>query len=102
MLVLKDWASPHLNFVPYLEKPPLFYWLNTAAFEAFGLSEFSARLSTALAAIAGVGCVYGIGRDLSGPPDSSLAAAAILATSFTKLLRLRPGWRYDLLGMSSC
>jgi 4-amino-4-deoxy-L-arabinose transferase-like glycosyltransferase len=81
MLVLKNWSTPHLNFIPYLEKPPLLYWLNAMAFKVLGLSEFSARLPTALAAVAGVGCVYGIGRDLWGR-QSGLAAGAILATSF--------------------
>jgi 4-amino-4-deoxy-L-arabinose transferase-like glycosyltransferase len=81
MLLLKDWLTPHLNFIPYLEKPPLFYWLDAAAFQLLGLSEFSARLPTALAAIAGIGCVYGLGRDLWGR-RAGLAAGAVLATSF--------------------
>lgn len=81
MLAMKNWTTPFLNFIPYLEKPPLFYWLNAGAFKVVGLSEFAARFTTALAAIAGVGCVYGFGRDLWGR-QAGLAAGAILATSF--------------------
>ncbi len=81
MLVLKNWVTPHLNFIPFVEKPPLLYWLNALAFEALGVSEFSARLSTALAAVAGVGFVYGIGRDIWNR-RAGLAAGAVLATSF--------------------
>lgn len=81
MLVLKDWLTPHVDFVPYLEKPPLFYWLNALALGTFGLSAFSARLATALAAIAGVGFTYAIGRDIWGR-RAGLAAGAVLATSF--------------------
>src|ERR1019366_919996 len=66
MLVLKNWVTPHLDFIPFVEKPPLLYWLNAIALKALGLSEFFARLPTALAAVAGVGFVYGIGRDLWG------------------------------------
>jgi hypothetical protein len=81
MLVLGNWLTPHLDFVPYLEKPPLLFWLNALSFKILGVSEFSARFPTALAAIASVGCVYGIGRDLWGR-RGGLAAGAILATSF--------------------
>ena len=35
MLLLKDWLIPHLNLVPYLEKPPLVYWLTSLSFAAF-------------------------------------------------------------------
>jgi hypothetical protein len=81
MIALKDWITPHFNFVRYFEKPPLIYWLNAVAFKIFGFSEFSARLPTAAAAIAGVGFVYAIGRDLWGR-RAGLAAGAILGTSF--------------------
>src|ERR1019366_772334 len=81
MLALRDWLTPHFNFVRYFEKPPLLYWLNALSLGALGNSEFSARLVTALAAVSGIGVVYGIGRDLWGR-QAGLASAAILATSF--------------------
>ena len=81
MLVLHDWITPHFNFIRYFEKPPLLYWLNALSLGLFGPSEFSARLATALAAVAGIGAVYGIGRDLWGR-QAGLASGAILATSF--------------------
>ena len=81
ILVLGNWVTPHLDFIPFVEKPPLLYWLNALAFKALGVSEFSARLATALAAVAGVGLVYGIGRDIWGR-RAGLAAGAVLATSF--------------------
>jgi hypothetical protein len=81
MIVLKDWLTPHFNFVRYFEKPPLIYWLNAAALEIFGFSEFSARLPTALSAIAAIAFVYAIGRDFWGR-RAGLVAGAILGTSF--------------------
>ncbi|HYL80245.1 MAG TPA: glycosyltransferase family 39 protein, partial [Candidatus Acidoferrum sp.] len=81
MVLLRDWLTPHFNFVRYLEKPPLLYWLTALAYQAFGLSEFTARLVTALAGIAGVGIVYGIGRDLWGR-RAGIVSGAILASSF--------------------
>ena len=54
MLLLRDWLIPHLNLVPYLEKPPLVYWLTSMSLGAFGLAEWAARLPSALAALAGL------------------------------------------------
>jgi 4-amino-4-deoxy-L-arabinose transferase-like glycosyltransferase len=46
MLISGNWVIPHLNGVPYIEKPPLLYWLIATCFSIFGVSEFSARLVT--------------------------------------------------------
>lgn len=50
MLQLGDYIIPHLNFVPYIEKPPLFYWLIALSYTLFGVSEWSARLIPASSA----------------------------------------------------
>ncbi|MBI4573923.1 MAG: glycosyltransferase family 39 protein [candidate division NC10 bacterium] len=81
MILLRDWLTPHFNFIRYFEKPPLLYWLTAIAYQLLGISEFSARLITALAAISGVGVVYGIGRDLWGR-RAGLVSGLILATTF--------------------
>jgi 4-amino-4-deoxy-L-arabinose transferase-like glycosyltransferase len=81
MLLLGDWLTPRFNFIRYFEKPPLLYWLTALAYQLFGITEFSARLATALAATLGVGVVYGIGRDLWGR-RAGLVSGLILATSF--------------------
>ncbi len=81
MVLLGDWLTPRFNFIRYLEKPPLLYWLTALAYQLFGITEFSARLATALAAALGVGVVYGIGRDLWGR-RAGLVSGLILATSF--------------------
>jgi len=81
MLLLGDWITPHFNFVRYFEKPPLLYWLTALAYSLLGVSQFSARIVTACAAIAGIGIVYGIGRDLWGR-RSGLLSGLVLATSF--------------------
>jgi 4-amino-4-deoxy-L-arabinose transferase-like glycosyltransferase len=81
MVLLRDWLTPHFNFIRYFEKPPLLYWLTALSYQFLGFSEFSSRLITALAAVAGVGVTYGIGRDLWGR-RCGLASGLILATSF--------------------
>jgi 4-amino-4-deoxy-L-arabinose transferase-like glycosyltransferase len=79
MLLLKDWLIPHLNLVPYLEKPPLVYWLTSLSFAAFGLTEWAARLPSALAALAGLYLAYGLGRALWGEREG-FWGAMVLAT----------------------
>jgi 4-amino-4-deoxy-L-arabinose transferase-like glycosyltransferase len=46
-----DWATPHLNGLDYIEKPPLWYWLCAASYKAFGVSAAAARLPLALLAL---------------------------------------------------
>lgn len=48
MVETGNWVIPHLNGVPYIEKPPLLYWLVALSFKILGKSEFSARLVPAL------------------------------------------------------
>ena len=50
MLLRGDYLIPHLNFVPYIEKPPLLYWLTAIFYQLFGVSEFTARLVPAISA----------------------------------------------------
>jgi 4-amino-4-deoxy-L-arabinose transferase-like glycosyltransferase len=70
---------PHLNYVAYVEKPPLLYWLTTLSFWIFGISEFSARLPVAMSAIAGVLATYCFALRAFGRRHAILAGA-ILAT----------------------
>ena len=88
MLLLQDWLIPHLNLVPYLEKPPLVYWLTSLSFAAFGLTEGAARLPAALAALGGVYLAYELGRALWGE-DSGFWAALVLATTAGYLILAR-------------
>jgi 4-amino-4-deoxy-L-arabinose transferase-like glycosyltransferase len=50
MAATRDWVTPRLYGKPWFEKPILYYWAAAAAFRVFGVSEFSARLPSALAA----------------------------------------------------
>lgn len=48
-----DFVTPHLEGRPWLEKPPLLFWLEAASFRAFGASEATARLPNAILAVLG-------------------------------------------------
>jgi 4-amino-4-deoxy-L-arabinose transferase-like glycosyltransferase len=71
---------PHLNYVAYVEKPPLLIWLMTLSFQLFGISEFAARLPIAMSAIAGIVATYIFTLRAFGRRHAFLAGA-ILATT---------------------
>jgi 4-amino-4-deoxy-L-arabinose transferase-like glycosyltransferase len=54
MAVSGDWVTPRLNDLKYFEKPPLQYWLGAAAFNAFGVDQWTARLPSAVAGLLAV------------------------------------------------
>ena len=49
-----DWITPRLWGTPWFEKPVLYYWTAGIAMRVFGVSEFAARLPSALAALLAV------------------------------------------------
>jgi 4-amino-4-deoxy-L-arabinose transferase-like glycosyltransferase len=63
-----DWVTPRLWGTPWFEKPVLYYWAAGIAMRIFGVSEFAARLPSAVGALLAVLAVawtairsYGIG-----------------------------------------
>src|SRR3954470_4783916 len=47
-----DWVVPTFNFKPRTAKPALLYWLQALSYQQFGVTEFAARLPSALAGAA--------------------------------------------------
>jgi len=58
MLERHDWITPVLGGRPWLEKPPLYYWQAILAYSVFGVSDWAARLPSALDATFLVLAVY--------------------------------------------
>jgi 4-amino-4-deoxy-L-arabinose transferase-like glycosyltransferase len=48
-----DFVTPHLEGRPWLEKPPLLFWLEAASFRVLGPSEAAARLPNAILGVLG-------------------------------------------------
>jgi len=80
MIELRDWVTPHLNYVKYFEKPPFVYWLTAVNFELFGMSEFVARLWPAVFGLTGIAVAYRLGRAMYGEWVGASAAALLAAT----------------------
>ncbi len=80
MLDSGNWLVPTFNFQLRDHKPPLLYWLQIAAYEWFGVNEFSARLPSALAGLAAVLITYELSRLMFGS-TAGLLAGVILASA---------------------
>jgi 4-amino-4-deoxy-L-arabinose transferase-like glycosyltransferase len=76
-----DWVVPHLNGLAYIEKPPLQYWATAVTYQLFGVNEFSARLYTALTALASIALAGFLAARFFGI-ESGWRAAAILSGMF--------------------
>lgn len=50
MLESGNFLVPHLNYVPWFEKPILIYWLIALSYKCFGVNELAARLPGAASA----------------------------------------------------
>jgi 4-amino-4-deoxy-L-arabinose transferase-like glycosyltransferase len=48
MLERHDWITPVMGGEPWLEKPPLYYWQAMIAYQVFGVSDWVARLPSAV------------------------------------------------------
>lgn len=81
MLSSGDWIIPHLEGKPWLEKPPLFYWLAAGIFSLLGSGETQSRAVSALA-LAATGAALGFfgGRWFS-PQAGRLAALMFVSSS---------------------
>jgi len=61
MLAAGSWFTPILNGVPYLDKPPLLYWINLLGYKILGVSDWAARVPTLLLSLGQVWITYLIG-----------------------------------------
>jgi 4-amino-4-deoxy-L-arabinose transferase-like glycosyltransferase len=64
MLLTGDWMRPQIDFEPFWEKPPLFFWFQALSMKLFGVNEFAARLPNAVVGWATLLTVYHIGTRL--------------------------------------
>ncbi len=72
---------PRLNGKPFLEKPPLYFWVSSKAMNLLGETAYTARITSALAAVFGVLVTCLLARSMGFSPFSAFLAGLILATS---------------------
>ena len=81
ILVLNDWITPHGNFHAVLDKPIFFYWLIALSFKVFGVSEWAARLPSALSALVCVLAVYFFVRRWWGEWEARWSALTLVTSA---------------------
>ncbi len=81
MLLFHSFVTPHLDGLPYFEKPPLAYWLITFFEWVFGLNEWAVRSVDATLAIFMCLMAYTTGR-ICFNRLTGIWAALILSSSF--------------------
>jgi 4-amino-4-deoxy-L-arabinose transferase-like glycosyltransferase len=48
MMLLHDYSRIYIDFQPFWEKPPMFFWMQSSAMALFGVTEFAARFPNAV------------------------------------------------------
>ncbi len=77
MLEGGSWVVPTFNWELRTAKPVLTYWLQRLSYQAFGVSEWSARLPSALLGLGTVLLTAELGRRMFGAATGLLAGVAL-------------------------
>lgn len=62
MIVTGNYSQVQINFEPFYEKPPLFFWLQVISMKIWGVNEFAARFPNAMFGIITLLTLYLIGK----------------------------------------
>ena len=98
MMITGNYATVQINFEPFWEKPPLFFWMQVLAMKAFDVfnvsssfsPEFGARFPNAIIGIITLSVFYSIGKKLYNAKFGFLWALGYLG-SFTPHLYFKSG-----------
>jgi 4-amino-4-deoxy-L-arabinose transferase-like glycosyltransferase len=80
MVLRGEGITPTLNGAPYLNKPPLLYWLIATSIYLFGSSELAVRLPLAIAGWLGIAIAFCWTRQLWGVKASRIAVLMLSVT----------------------
>jgi 4-amino-4-deoxy-L-arabinose transferase-like glycosyltransferase len=86
MLNRGDWIVPTFNGALRTDKPILLYWCMLAVYNLFGVSEFTARLPSALAGVGTVVLTYHLGRLLLDRRSGLIASCFLICALYFAIL----------------
>ncbi len=66
MILTGDYLNVQIDFQPFPEKPPLFFWLQVASMKIFGINEFAARFPNFICGIVTLMILYSFGKRIYG------------------------------------
>ncbi|MBK9151801.1 MAG: glycosyltransferase family 39 protein [Saprospiraceae bacterium] len=76
MLLTGNYMQVQIDFQPFTEKPPLFFWLQALSMQVFGVGEFAARFPNAITGIIVLLTLYYSGKKLKDTKLGLLWAGA--------------------------
>ena len=80
MIVTGNYHRVQINFQPFWEKPPFFFWLQAGAMKLFGVNEFAARFPNAIFGIITLVTFFLIGKKYKSPRFGFIWAVSYLGT----------------------
>lgn len=80
MILLKDYLRVYINFEPFWEKPPLFFWIQSFSMHVWGVNEYAARFPNAVCGIITLVLLFNIGVKLYDIKFGLLWAGAYLGS----------------------
>ena len=89
MFLRGDLVTPTLGGHTWFEKPTLLYWMIIASFKLFGVTEWSARLPSAISGVLTVAAVFVVGRKVEVVEDGE---HKLQGYAFGALLRPQRPW----------
>ena len=66
MIVTGDYVTVQIDYEPFWEKPPLFFWLQVIAMKIFGINEFAARFPNFICGIVSLVMLFYLGKRIYG------------------------------------
>lgn len=80
MILQQDYLRVSIDFEPFYQKPPLFFWFQVLAMKIFGVNEFAARLPNAVCGMITIVLLYNLGRRLYNPVFGHFWAMAYMGS----------------------
>lgn len=68
MIVSGNYSTVTIDFKPFWEKPPLFFWMQAISMKIFGVNEFASRFPNAIAGLITMLLFFETGNKLKGKP----------------------------------
>ncbi|MEO8961512.1 MAG: glycosyltransferase family 39 protein [Ginsengibacter sp.] len=80
MIVTGNYHRVQINFQPFWEKPPFFFWLQVGAMKLFGVNEFAARFPNAVFGVITLVTFFLIGKKYKSARFGFIWAISYLGT----------------------
>lgn len=78
-----DWLVPRIDGLPFLHKPPLYFWLEAATIKVLGITPFVGRIVPLVSGVAICACVFALVRRFH---DDRAALWSVAILIFSPLL----------------